>query len=296
MEIPPEVVDSVAAGHGQLISRISKIDPRVLAQDMLSPEKSVKRYEILSRYVDPQGKRILEVGCGYGTNLIVWVKNYGLDVTGVEPEGEGFAETVAVSSRLMEVNGVPADRIKVSTGEELPFADASFDIVYSANVLEHTNDPVKVLRECLRVLRPGGTLHFEIPNYLSFFEGHYYVFMPPIWWRGLLPFWVKWVCGRDPAFAKTFRTEINPIWLRRTMGELKKEYPLQLVSLGEELFRERLSRASFKFDHEASQSKLRPLINILLALNRGNLVSNSIILLQAHYPLFLTVRKENGSR
>ena len=292
IEIPQDVVDRVAAGYGQSMTRLNKIAPLVLAQDILNPEKSVKRHQILSRFVDPRGKRILEVGSGYGTNLIVWVKNFGLDVTGVEPEGEGFAETVAVFSRLLEVNGVPSDRIRVSAGEELPFADSSFDIVYSANVLEHTTDPVKVLKECLRVLRPNGMIHFEIPNFLSFFEGHYYVLMPPIWWRGLLPFWLKWVYRRDPSFARTFRTEMNPIWLRRTIGELNKETPVELVSLGEELFRERLDSASFKFDQEACQSRIQRLINLLLKLNRGNLVANSLILLQAHYPLFLTVRKK----
>lgn len=291
LEIPQDAVDCVAAGYGQSMTHLNKIDPQTLARDILNPEKSLKRHRILSRYLDPQGKRILEVGCGYGTNLIIWRKKFGLDVVGVEPEGEGFADTVAVSARLMEVNGVPADCVNVSAGEALPFPDASFDIVYSANVLEHTNDPVKVLRECLRVLRPNGIIHFEVANYLSLFEGHYYVFMPPIWWRSLLPFWLKWICGRDPAYSRTLRTEINPIWVRKTVAQLAREYPIQLISLGEELFRERLGSASFEFDQVGCQSKLRPLIDLLLKLNRGNIVANSLILAQAYYPLFITIRK-----
>jgi hypothetical protein len=37
-----------------------------------------------------------------------------------------------------------------------------------------------------RVLRPGGLLHMEMPNYLSYFEGHYLVFQPPIIWKPML--------------------------------------------------------------------------------------------------------------
>jgi len=291
IKIPDAIIERLAAGLGKEMTKINNLDPLDMARDMLNPQRALTAYALLDRHVDPKGKQILEIGSGYGTNLIVWTKHFGLDVIGVEPEGGGFSETISISEKLCELNGVPPDRIKVSTGEALPFVDSSFDIVYSANVLEHTNDPAGVLREALRVLRPGGILHFEIPNFLSFFEGHYYVLMPPIWWKGLLPFWVKHVYGRDPAFAKTLRTEINPIWLRRTLRELGKNYPLQPVSLGEELFRERLNAATFEFAQQGSRARIGPLISLLLKLNKGDMVANSLILLQAHYPLYLTVRK-----
>ena len=123
-----------------------------------------------------------------------------------------------------------------TTGETLPFPDESFDIVYSANVLEHTERPQQVVAEALRVLRPGGLFHMEMPNHLSYFEGHYMVVMPPLVWKAILPWWIKWVIRRDPAFTHTLRTEINPIWCRRTVRELSKIYPLELISLGEEEF------------------------------------------------------------
>lgn len=292
INIPDEVVESVAQAFGKSWARQSGTELFVIAKDMLNPQKAIKKHSILTRYVDPRGKRILEVGSGYGTNLIVWTNHFGLDVTGVEPEGEGFSETIAISLKLCQLNGISPDRVKVSPGEKLPFPDETFDIVYSSNVLEHTHDPVAVLKESFRILKPKGILHFEMPNFLSFFEGHYYVLMPPIWWKGLLPFWLKWVCGRDPAFAKTLRTEINPIWLRRTLHDLGKEYPLQVVSLGEELFRERLSGLSFEFEQRGAESKIGELIRLLLKLNRDNWIAESLILLRAYYPLYLTVRKE----
>jgi len=295
IDIPAEVLETIANGHGRSMARLNGVDPKVLAADMLNPEKSLKRHATLCRYADPKEKRILEIGSGYGTNLIVWTKHFGLDVTGVEPEGEGFSETLSVSARLCELNGVPADRIKISQGEKLPFADRSFDIVYSANVLEHTNDPVAVLRESLRVLKPGGILHFEIPNFMSFFEGHYYVLMPPILWKSLLPFWVQRVCGRDPAFARTLRTEINPFWLRRSIRRLKEDFPLRTISLGEDLFRDRLSSAAFDFEQRGAESKIGSLIRLLLKLNKGNFLAEGFILLGTYYPMYLTLCKEETS-
>lgn len=49
----------------------------------------------------------------------------------------------------------------------LPYADESFDLVVSMDVVEHVPDPAPWLRDALRVLRPGGTLFLTTPNYAS---------------------------------------------------------------------------------------------------------------------------------
>jgi ubiquinone/menaquinone biosynthesis C-methylase UbiE len=289
--IPPSVYERVEQGLGKFFEPISGIKPDVAALDMLDAGKALKHFEILSRYVDPKGKKVLDLGSGYGTNLIVWSTQFGVDMTGVEPEGEGFASTVEVSRELCRINGVDPGRILAYTGESLPFPDESFDVVYSANVLEHTQQPEVVLDEAFRVLRSGGTLHFEIPNYLAPFEGHYMVLQPPIVWKGLLPFWIRTVIGRDPSFARTLRTEINPVWVRRTIRRLGAKYRLQWVSLGEEIFRERL-RGSFRFETRAVRSKLSFLMRALGALNVKDAIAQVLVLLQAHYPMYLTVVKQ----
>jgi ubiquinone/menaquinone biosynthesis C-methylase UbiE len=292
--IPDEIFQQVQNGLGAFFSRLNGVPPEQLAADMLNPAKSIRNFEVLARFVEPRGKRILEIGSGYGINLIAWTKHYGLDVTGVEPESEGFVETIETSKRLCELNGVPPDRVVVSRGETLPFPDASFDVVYSANVLEHTRDAKQVLREALRVLKPGGILHFEMPNFTSFFEGHYLTIMPPLLHRAILPWWVRVVRRRDPAFARTMRTEINPVWLRRTIRSLGKEEPLRLVSLGEEVFRERLAAPSFQFQHSAVASILSPAIQLLRNAKISRLIGNLLVGLQAHYPIYLTVAKERA--
>ena len=277
-------------GLGQYFAGLNGCDPGTLTRDMLNPLKTARAHEVLCRYVDPKGKRILEIGSGYGITLISWVKNFGLDVTGVEPEGEGFAETVKVSRELCVLNGVDPGRIIVSEGESLPFPDAAFDIVYSSNTIEHCHDPVMFLTEAIRVLKPGGLLHVEVPNFTSYIEGHYLVLMPPLLFRWLLPWWVKNVYGRPPAFARTLRTEINPVWLRRTLAAIGRQQPLKIISQGEDVFRDRL-KAPFVFQHKAVQKIISPIVRTFQRLNFGGILANLFIMLRAHYPIYLTVEK-----
>jgi ubiquinone/menaquinone biosynthesis C-methylase UbiE len=203
----------------------------------------------------------------------------------------GFSETVEISRHLCELNGVSLGRIVVAEGEALPFANASFDIVYSSNVIEHCNDPARVLSEAIRVLRPGGFFHFEMPNFTSYFEGHYLLLMPPLLFKGLLPWWVKNVFGRDPAFARTLRTEINPMWLRKTIAVIARGQSVHIVSQGEDVFRDRLNSTAFNFQQKAVQRVIGPIISLLRHLNFGGIVANLLIALQGRLPIYLTVRK-----
>jgi N-acetylglucosaminyldiphosphoundecaprenol N-acetyl-beta-D-mannosaminyltransferase len=59
-----------------------------------------------------------------------------------------------------------------ATGENLPFASASFDAITMIEVLEHTDSERQVLEECWRVLKPGGFLVLFVPNKLYPFESH----------------------------------------------------------------------------------------------------------------------------
>jgi SAM-dependent methyltransferase len=202
----------------------------------------------------------------------------------------GFGTSFSASRELVLANGFDPERIIPVKGETLPFADASFEIVYSANVLEHTEDPLKVLEEAVRVLRPGGILHFELPNFLSYFEGHYMVPQPPILWRSLLPQWVR-LLGRDPSFARTMRTEINPVWCRRAVKKVSERYPVQLLSLGDDVFLDRLAQP-FKFEMERTAGKLQTIIAAVQRLNVGNWMGHMIVAAQSYYPIYLTLRRE----
>lgn len=293
-ESPIVIPDSVRAAAeesiGEFFESISNTPSSTAADDHLNEEKSMKRALLLERFEPLRNKKLLEIGSGYGVNLATWIKSYQVDGYGAEPDGVGFGTSFSSSRELFVANGIDPERILAAKGEKLPFEDASFEIVYSANVLEHTEDPLKVLEEAVRVLRPGGILHFEMPNYLSYFEGHYMVPQPPILWRSLLPQWLR-LLGRDPSFALTIRTEINPVWCRRAVRQLNKKYPVKLLSLGDEIFLDRLAQP-FHFEMEGTARRLQPVIAFVQRINIGNWIGRTIVAAQGYYPIYLTLRRD----
>lgn len=290
VQVPAEVFDIAVESIGAFFEPIAKADRKTLASDFLDLSKCFKRTGELNREVPLRGRKLLDIGSGYGTNLATCIADFGADGYGVEPSGVGFGEGFAASRKLFAANGLDPERIINSTGESLPFPDESFDVVYSANVLEHTQNPEQVLREALRVLRPGGQLYMEMPNFLSYFEGHYMVVEPPIVWRPMLAWWVSVVFRRDPAFARTLQTKINPVWCRRQIRELGRTYRLEQVSCGEDMFLARLSKA-FVFEAQVVQGNIGRLIKLIQTVNVGNWIGHLLVGLQAHYPIYLKLRK-----
>jgi SAM-dependent methyltransferase len=96
------------------------------------------------------GRRLLEVGCGAGTDL-AYLGRHFQHVVGVDL-AEAGARLAGGALDHWQVKGATL----VADGEALPFADEGFDVVYSFGVLHHTDDPARALREIRRVLRPGG--------------------------------------------------------------------------------------------------------------------------------------------
>jgi ubiquinone/menaquinone biosynthesis C-methylase UbiE len=290
VQIPAEVFEIAVESIGVFFEPIVRTDRRTIAADFLELSRCVARMRDLDRRMALRGKKLLEIGSGYGTNLATCIADFGVDGYGVEPSGVGFGEGYVASRKLFVANGIDPARITNSTGESLPFPDESFDIVYSANVLEHTETPELVLREAIRVLRPGGMLFMEMPNFTSYFEGHYMVVAPPILWKPMLAWWVRTVFGRDPAFARTLQTKINPIWCRRQIKQLSRLYCLEQASLGEDVFLKRLSEP-FHFEAKLVRSSIERLIKLLQTFNLGNWIGHLIVGLQAHYPIYFALHK-----
>ncbi len=286
LEVPQRVRESAVSTLGAFFESLCGVDRATLGQDHINPSRYLCNIEALEAIVPLKGKKLLEIGSGYGISLALMLQKFQVDAVGVEPASQGFSESFVCSKAVLEANQLDVSRIIDACGENLPFADASFDVVYSNNVLEHTTSPEEVLSEALRVLKPGGTLYIEVPNYLACYEGHYMIPQPPILWRGLLPAWVKWVYRRDPEFARTLRTQINPVWLRRTLRRLGRRYPVHISTLGEEDFLARLANP-FTFQTEALRKNSSAKIKALQMLNRGNWLGHLIVCLQGHYPIRL---------
>lgn len=107
------------------------------------------------------GRRVLEVGCGAGTDLVRFARG-GAIVTGVDLA----PSSIALARKNFALEGRRADLL-VADGEALPFADRSFDLVYAHGVVQYTTDDRALVRECRRVLKPGGVAVFQVYNRIS---------------------------------------------------------------------------------------------------------------------------------
>jgi SAM-dependent methyltransferase len=108
-----------------------------------------------------RGKRVLEVGCGAGTDLVRFARGGAL-VTGVDLS----PSAVALARENFAQQGLQAD-LREADGEHLPFPDASFDFVYAHGVVQYTANDRSLVRECHRVLKPGGQAVFQVYNRIS---------------------------------------------------------------------------------------------------------------------------------
>jgi len=102
------------------------------------------------------GKRLLEIGCGAGTDLAEFAR-YGTSVVGVD-----ITDTAVNLTRgRLDVEGLRGE-VTTYDGVGLPFQDNSFDVVYSWGVLHHSPRFDDLFAEIARVLKPGGEFVFML--------------------------------------------------------------------------------------------------------------------------------------
>lgn len=122
-----------------------------------------RRHEVVYRDLLPRcaARRVLEAGSGegYGANMIADVAS---KVTGVDYDVSAVEHVRARYPRVEMLHGNLA---------ELPLADGSVDTVVNFQVIEHLWDQAQFLRECHRVLAPGGELLVSTPNRITFSPG-----------------------------------------------------------------------------------------------------------------------------
>jgi len=121
---------------------------------------------MVRRWVTLPGRCVLDVGCGMGMYTAAF-QHETPHVFGIEIERE----------RALEARERAAG-VAQAVGERLPFPDATFDVVFSHEVLEHVADDRRCVSEMVRVARSGGRIVVFVPNRRYFFETH------GIYWRG----------------------------------------------------------------------------------------------------------------
>lgn len=114
--------------------------------------------ELSGLYGEHDREAVLDYGCGPGNDLVGFAVHTGASrIVGADVS----TTALELARHRLALHGVGPDRaelVRLTDDERaLPFADASFDFVSSQGVLHHTSDPLAILRELHRVLKPGGS-------------------------------------------------------------------------------------------------------------------------------------------
>jgi SAM-dependent methyltransferase len=174
--------------------------------------------------------RVLDAGCGGGGMPLSLAEEAG-PVVGIDPINR-FGDA---GVRLARERGLTGLHFALADGMALPFSNEAFDLVLSHAVIEHVADAPLYLRECARVLAPGGRVYLSTAPYLSFAGAH----LP----RLKVPVPLHLLFGRRIAFAtftflaryaawtlKEPANENSFIKLARR-GEIKHDDLLELVTV-----------------------------------------------------------------
>lgn len=125
--------------------------------------------------VNPAGKTAREVGCGGGI-LCEEIARMGFATSGVDPS----EQSLHTARNHAKVSGLNI-RYETGAGEQLPYADRFFNVLFCCDVLEHVRDLPKVIAEFSRVPKPGGVFCYDTINrtFLS--------------WLIAVEIWQKWI-------------------------------------------------------------------------------------------------------
>jgi 2-polyprenyl-3-methyl-5-hydroxy-6-metoxy-1,4-benzoquinol methylase len=109
--------------------------------------------DLIANYLQP-GTRLLDVGCGFG-------------LTVYEANKRGFrADGIDISTRFLKLAREKLGlTLRQGRVEDLHFSDNTYDGVIFWDVLEHVHNPLEILAEIHRIVRPGGYLFGQVPNW-----------------------------------------------------------------------------------------------------------------------------------
>ena len=162
--------------------------------------------------VQAKGKKVLDIGCGFGLISIHLAASGARMVSAVDANEEKYNILRKILSRF----NPPLDNIEVKLGDalNLEYEDACFDAVVANEVISHMRDPDIFIQEMNRVLRPGGILYLKDGNNALDIVG----------WHRRRKFWRGRECG--PVDEASIRgTEKAIPWLLVRRGIIRGNYP-----------------------------------------------------------------------
>jgi len=124
--------------------------------------------------IHPHIKKLLVVGCGYGTEAAILAEKLGAEVIGIDTQDNFDPDAKRVAD------------LRIGNALALDFPDESFDFVYSYHTLEHIEQPAVAIREMARVLKPDGGYWIGTPNrsrLFGYINSHGVTFSEKVRWN-----------------------------------------------------------------------------------------------------------------
>lgn len=223
-----EIKNKVISHVEEILSAYTGRPAKETANALLSWKRARKFLSDLENTLGKvKGKKLLEIGSGYGLFLVLCLIK-GVKAFGIEPAASRpYTLTLDVSRELLARAGFPRNSVKAASGENLPFGDSSFDLIVSYYTLEH-------VQEAARVLRPDGHIFFIVPNYGSFWEGHYGIIWLPHIPKVIAKYYVR-LWGKDEKLLDQLQL-VNCFTFKRIVRDL----PFEIIDMGKTSFREKV--------------------------------------------------------
>jgi len=187
-------------------------------------------YLNLIKVADINGKKILEVGAGSGRDSFRLAQEMGMVyVLDYSPQALKIVKNL---------NTENASRVYLIQGDafQIPIPDASMDIVFHQGLMEHFKDPMPLLKEHFRILKPGGFLLVDVPQ-----KYHVYTVI-----KQILIFFNKWFAGWETQFSLP---ELKKLTKEAGFSVCHQYGRWMRPSLFYRILRELLKKANIKLAH-----------------------------------------------
>ena len=167
---------------------------------------SRKLDRLFKRFIEKGNKRILEIGCARGKQLIYFAREFGYQIYGIDYSEKG----VELAKENLKIAGVEGT-ILCQDIFQTTLKEESFDVVYSMGLIEHFENPLEIVDAHIKLLKKGGTLIITIPNY-----------------KDSLSFTLNKIMGKDGALLATHNLSIMD---RESLGELLAGKGMKILTL-----------------------------------------------------------------
>ncbi|HEY6334045.1 MAG TPA: class I SAM-dependent methyltransferase, partial [Blastocatellia bacterium] len=172
-----------------------------------------------------KGRRVMEIGCGTGTDLIQFARA-GAIVTGLDLT----PRSIEIARKRFDIYGLPGEFL-IGDAENLAFPDESFDGVYSFGVLHHTPKTEKAVAEVYRILKPGATATIMLYHKHSLYYWGYVILNRGLLHGALAKEKPADIMSRVVEYPNTGRRPLVKVYTRTGVRKLFRQFETVSVNV-----------------------------------------------------------------